>query len=92
MKSHNDRSRDNDFVHSTTIDRTGDQRRSSRRSRWRSSSSEAPMDKEGATPSGVRGKDSVEAGRIAIVGEGANFGEEASDNLVGEEDSVAPEF
>lgn len=32
---------------------------------------EVPMDREGA---GAKDKDDVEAGRVAIVGEGANFG------------------
>ena len=34
----------------------------------------------------------VEAVQFAIVGKGANFGEEASDNLVGEEASAVLKF
>ena len=32
------------------------------------------------------------AGRVAILGEGANFGKKGSGNLVGEEASAAPRF
>ena len=53
---------------------------------------EVLMDGEGTTSLGVRDEDSVEAGRVATVGEGADFCEEVDDNLVGEEASAAPEF
>lgn len=37
-------------------------------------------------------REGVEAGRIATVGEGADFGEEADDDLVDEEASAVPGF
>ena len=54
-------------------------------------SGEVPMNREGATPLGVKEEDSVEARRVAIVDEGTDFGEEAGGNLVGEEVSAALE-
>ena len=49
------------------------------------------MDREGATPK-ARDDDSIEAGRVSTVGEGADFGDEASGDLVGEEASAASGF
>ena len=40
----------------------------------------------------ARDKDNVEAGRVATVGEGANFGEKDKGDLAGEEASTAPRF
>ena len=39
-----------------------------------------------------RDKDNVEAGRVAIVGEKANFGEKGDDDLVGKEASATLKF
>ena len=40
----------------------------------------------------ARDKDNVEAGRVATVGEEANFDEKGGGNLVGEEVSATPRF
>ena len=53
---------------------------------------EVPMDEVGVMPPGARDEDGVEAIRVATVSEGANFGEEASGNLVGEEAGVVLGF
>ena len=40
----------------------------------------------------ARDKDNVEAGSVATLGEGANFGEKGGGNLVGEDASAVPRF
>src|SRR5574339_249543 len=51
---------------------------------------EVPVEGEGAAPDGARDEDGVEAGGVATVGGGADFGEEAGGDLVGEEAGAAP--
>ena len=45
-----------------------------------------------SNPRSRRDKDNVEAARVAIVGEEANFGEKGGSNLVGKEASATLRF
>ena len=89
MKSHNDRSRDSDSIHSTTIAMSG----AGGEVAGVIAGAAVSMDGEGATPPGAKDEDGVEAERVATVGEGVDFAEEAAGvNLVGEVASLAPRF